>query len=213
MRGGIDFGGGRTNVNRETGIRFGVISQHELKCWWSDSFENYYGEPTCPECGSRARKATEPRPGHAPGQERDEEEDEEWEPYTEHGCADFECDLCHHTLDQEQVFSQEALGATLDNGKYKGEWHTDGDIFVKRSAYYTFARFCSPCCPGAGTLTSPLGIEDYQVGDVCRPEDRDGPRFYCFGEEWFDEDRPCPYLIFRVIDDVCIYRPKESEAS
>ena len=68
-----------------------------------------------------------------------------------------------------------------------------GDIFVTKSPYYTHARFCSPCAPGACSLNCPT--------------DKGGPRAYCFGADWF-VDWPCPYPVYRVTDGVCIYTPK-----
>ncbi len=53
---GIDYGMGTTNIDKENGIRYGVIPQNEVLQVWCDSSEAYYGEPeecTCmnPECG------------------------------------------------------------------------------------------------------------------------------------------------------------------
>jgi hypothetical protein len=45
---GIDYGLGRANVDHETGIRYGVISQHTVGQAWYDSAEAEYGEPHCP---------------------------------------------------------------------------------------------------------------------------------------------------------------------
>ncbi len=42
---GIDYGMGLTNVDRDTGIRYGVISSHDILQAWADSSEAYYGEP------------------------------------------------------------------------------------------------------------------------------------------------------------------------
>jgi len=48
---GIDYGMGETNIDRTTGIRFGVISQNDVLQAWADSSEPDYGEPTCGCCG------------------------------------------------------------------------------------------------------------------------------------------------------------------
>lgn len=42
---GIDYGMGGSNIDRETGIRYGVISQHEVLQAWADTSESHYGEP------------------------------------------------------------------------------------------------------------------------------------------------------------------------
>lgn len=62
----------------------------------------------------------------------------------------------------------------------------DGDIFVLKSPYFTYAQFCSPCAPGACYLRSPL---DSPV---------EANKCYCMGLDWFDDDNPCPYPVYSV---------------
>jgi hypothetical protein len=63
-------------------------------------------------------------------------------------------------------------------------------IYVTRSPYYTFAAFCSPCCPGAGDLDSP------------RLTAESGVKTYCLGPEWFDDEHATMlYTAFNVADD------------
>ena len=40
---GIDYGMGRTNIDKSNGIRFGVISMHEVSQFWSEDSEADYG--------------------------------------------------------------------------------------------------------------------------------------------------------------------------
>jgi len=47
---GIDYGLGQTNIDSETGIRYGVIPACAVECWDGEA-EPDYGEPTCPRCG------------------------------------------------------------------------------------------------------------------------------------------------------------------
>ena len=54
---GIDYGMGNTNIDTKTGIRFGVIAQHEVGEAWYDSSDPNYGSPQiddmpddCPYC-------------------------------------------------------------------------------------------------------------------------------------------------------------------
>jgi hypothetical protein len=54
---GIDYGNGKTNIDTATGIRFGVISMHDICQAWSDSAEGDYGKPTCGECGNEMRES------------------------------------------------------------------------------------------------------------------------------------------------------------
>ena len=39
---GIDYGRGQTNIDHKTGIRYGVISIHEVTQAWCDSSEPFY---------------------------------------------------------------------------------------------------------------------------------------------------------------------------
>ena len=47
---GIDYGMGKTNVNVNTGIRYGVIQANEVPYWFEES-EPYY-VTACPHCGN-----------------------------------------------------------------------------------------------------------------------------------------------------------------
>ncbi|MGB2806668.1 MAG: hypothetical protein WBC22_02930 [Sedimentisphaerales bacterium] len=47
MNRGIDYGMGKTNIDNDNKIRFGVIHQNELLQAWSDSSEPYY---PCKDC-------------------------------------------------------------------------------------------------------------------------------------------------------------------
>jgi hypothetical protein len=167
---GIDYGHGTTNVDRATGIRFGVISMHDLEEWASEGFEPQYGNASCPYCGNEAAASDEG--------EGDRDDYEEI-----HRGREFACDSCRVKFDGQDAFPEEPHGYTLD-GEYKAEWHNDGDVFVLSSPYYTHAAFCSPCAPGACHLSSP-----HEGGERC----------YCFGHDWFEGNK-APYPVFRVSD-------------
>ena len=107
----------------------------------------------------------------------------------------------------EDIEFAEAIGFALDDGEYKAYQHADRDIFITKSPYYTYTRFCSPCAPGAGDLDSP---------------DPNGVRAYCFAPDWFDafdEDNEtgkyngiktsCPYPVYKVTDGECVFVPEE----
>jgi hypothetical protein len=55
---GIDYGFGRTNIDTETGIRFGVIPIHDVTQAWCDSSEAHYAD-VCPACGAELDEQTE----------------------------------------------------------------------------------------------------------------------------------------------------------
>jgi hypothetical protein len=49
---GIDYSHGMSNVNRETGIHYGIIPLRSVADWAMEEFEPFYGKPHCPECGT-----------------------------------------------------------------------------------------------------------------------------------------------------------------
>ena len=68
---------------------------------------------------------------------------------------------------------------------YKCEASEDGDIFITKSPFYTYAQFCSPCAPGACYLMS--SIEEKDNNNKC----------YCFGHDWFDSGK-APYKVYDI---------------
>lgn len=45
---GIDYGNGKTNIDTETGIRFGIVHVHRLADWfWEETEVEYPPEPEC----------------------------------------------------------------------------------------------------------------------------------------------------------------------
>lgn len=65
---------------------------------------------------------------------------------------------------------------------YKIQIMSDGDVWVMESPFVTYAQFCSPCAPGACYLTNPL--DEAVESNKC----------YCLGADWF-EDNKAPYPI------------------
>jgi ribosomal protein L37AE/L43A len=182
---GIDYGMGQTNIDRETGIRYGVIHHGEICQAWSDSSEADYGDPTCPKCGGKAVDTTDPEGDVHPG------DDGARDDYTvlHHACGDWACDDCRMLFDGEDAYGEEPNGYYLDDGEYVATQSGDDcDVFVLKSPYYTRAAFCSPCAPGACYLLSPC---------------EDGAKAYCFGHDWFD-DGIAPYPVYRVSDDTLV---------
>lgn len=160
---GIDYGLGTTNIDRETGIRFGVINQNEVLQAWADSSEADYGPATCAKCGNQCV-------------EYDDEKHGDYTGITRWASSEFACETCKRYLDGEDAYGDEPCGWTLDDGEYKAaQSGGDGDILVVKSPYYARVQFCSPCAPGAGYLATPCSS---------------GPKAYCFGPDWFDDDRP-----------------------
>lgn len=146
---GIDYGMGQTNIDKETGIRFGVIPMNDLAHWAWESFEDDYGDPTCPKCGNEAM-----------------EYDEECHCGFDGEGSDYACEDCCYSFMSDEAFGDEVISSHLDDGEYVAQRDSDGDIFITKSPYYTHAQFCSPCAPGAGHLSHPVdgGAKTYCFG-------------------------------------------------
>jgi hypothetical protein len=108
-------------------------------------------------------------------------------------CKDYYCSECDYSFWSDVAYPEEPLSYVLENEGYMAESDDYGDIFIVKSPYYTFRGFCSPCAPGA-----------------CHLETGGYIKCYCFGPDFFDDDNPCPYSVYRVVDNVCIYNPKET---
>ena len=127
---GIDYGLGQSNINKETGIRFGVIAQNSINLDCLSDFESDYGDPTCPDCG-RELIADDP----------DVDEDADWNDGKDFACAD--CEKCYWS---DQVYSDEPIGLVpYEVDGYLIEGCLDSDLFILKSPYFTYAQFCSPC--------------------------------------------------------------------
>lgn len=185
MATGIDYGMGQTNIDKATGIRYGVIHHGDVGEAWYDQSEAYYGEPHCPDCGDEATSY----------------DSDTHEGFADAWCNDYACERCGCAIPSDDAFGDEPISHTYDADGYLAE-QGDHDIFVTRSPYYTYAPFCSPCAPGAGYLGNAIERHEQSVGVVEDQSDLNafGVKTYCFGHDWF-EDGKAPYRVFRVSDD------------
>jgi len=185
MNAGIDYGMGRTNVDLETGIRFGVISQHSVGQAWYEYSEPDYGKATCPKCGgdavdsARVESEIENEPGKFV---------ETFEQLYSNGCRDYACESCRLYLDSSDCFGEEPLGWNYSGDGYELADCLDSDIMVLKSPFYTRGNYYSPCVPGAVNLES---------------DNEEGAKAYCLGHDWFWDtgEGRAPYRVFRVADD------------
>lgn len=143
---GIDYGLGQTNINLETKIRYGVISQRTVGQAWYDDSEADYGDAQCPECGNKAESS-------------DGFDDDL-------ASKDYFCRKCAKSFWSDDVFSGEPLGFSYEDNEYTLTSCLNSDIMVIKSPYYTRAQFCSPCVPGAGNLNKwcSTGPKTYCLG-------------------------------------------------
>lgn len=138
---GINYAGfgSTTNMDLDTGIRYGVIPAHEVgQAWWDES-EPYYGEPLCPWCGN-------------PIDSRDE---------------GIVCETCGHEIeDMDEFAEEEPLTWYYEDEEISAEQpQDDTDIWVVKSKYFTYAQFCSPCAPGALCLTQWLSKDTWKANN------------------------------------------------
>jgi len=140
---GIDYGFGKTNIDPNTMIRYGIIPAHSLDSWVYEELEPDYGKPHCPNCGDPIRESVEFMNDNAD--------------------RDYYCSECDQSFWSEECFPDSPLCHVLDKDGYIGEMDEMGDIFLVRSKYYTLAQFCSPCAPGAGYILNhtPEGVKTY----------------------------------------------------
>jgi len=129
---GTDYGMGQTNIDHETGIRYGVIPMYDVT-WWVEEAEPDFGEATCPKCG------------------------ESWAMEGQAG-DEWYCAQCNYTFDNDKAWPDEPLGWVYETDEYSAyQAGNDTDIFVIKSPYYTRASYCSLCAPGACHLKYPNG--------------------------------------------------------
>jgi len=161
---GIDYGLGQTNVDKSTGIRYGVINSnsHLLNESFWEEVEAVY-TASCPHCG------------HLLDRDFDAPDD---------------CPRCGSEVGMDEQWADEPDGHKLDKDGYEGWVGGDGDLFLTKSLYYTFAHYCSPCAPGAGHLE-------------CPADEDDGVRTYCLAHDWFEGD-VAPYPVYRVENDIAL---------
>lgn len=141
-----DYGNGKTNIDLKTGIRFGVISPHEVGEWWYENAKPYYGTPNevnCPKCG------------HDCTEEKQEYGDT------------LECEECGRNFEIEWP-ECDPISFSLCRGGYEASQTAERDIFVTKSPYYAYGPFCSPCAPGAVSLV-PVnkGKYDHRTGEIA----------------------------------------------
>ena len=119
---GIDYGLGKSNINKKTKIRYGVIPFHEVLQAWADSSEPFY-EYFCPYCGGYLKKGQDAK----------------------------RCPVCYKKInpDTDFDFIEPSSFYYKEDDYILEQGFNDTDIFILKSPFYTYAQFCSPCAPGA----------------------------------------------------------------
>ncbi|MCK9593885.1 MAG: hypothetical protein M0Q91_17935 [Methanoregula sp.] len=184
------------NFDEKTGIRYGVISPHNIS---SFALDDIYQNGTDPQYESAK---------------------EEFENGLKSAIKEFCDNNSNMRLDDRHIdidvimdqwndhFENDGSGI-MDYSDSEYDLHVSGDnfgIFVMRSPYYTYCRGCSPCAPGAGDLNSPITDKDQLADCMSLKTIFSAGKALCLGHEWFDQSddqysRKIPYRVFRVSDD------------
>lgn len=182
---GLDYSLGLSNTDRDTGIRYGVISQNSVS---PDAIDDMFT------------------------QGEDVAYDESLAEYLKTSRAEWVSDgNDEDDFDEDEAAQGFADNYSSDGGLNDIKFERDGylltgclqsDVFVLRSPFFTFAQFCSPCVPGAGNLDSPFQSANVQDGldgtDYASEASEAGfPRVYCLGHDWF-ENSVAPYAVYSV---------------
>jgi hypothetical protein len=183
MSAGIDYGRGLANVDHATGIRYGVISPHTpnpeaTQDIWT-SGENLTHAAAVDAVKDQIRLAL----SRVLVDDFDIADAAQVEEHVSGIWGDVEDRFNDRYEESEDTYRYEAEGYVLETSSL--------GIYVIRSPYYTTARFCSPCCPGAGDLDA------FEAGGV---------KTYCLGHDWFEEEK-APYRVWQVEDDQEVRRP------
>lgn len=174
---GIDYSNGRSNIDHETGIHYGVIPAHAVGERWYEQSDAQYSI-ACPNCGYEFKDQTN-NPTRCPS------------------CRYRPRDNSEFVSDEPYSFYYDAEGYQAEQSA--GSYASSDDIFILKSPYYTYCAFCSPCAPGAGYLLDfflvPLGTPMHEY--ATRAEAAGYPKVFCFGHDWFEND-VAPYPVYSV---------------
>ncbi len=132
----------KSNVDPETGIHHGVISQHSILEEAFDEFCFDYGKPRCPKCGDGVFHPVDT------------------------GQYDFFCPKCFCGIRAEDAYPDRPFGFCYDEDGYALSDYLGDEILVLRSNFYTYAQLSSPRVQGYGNLDSPGkdGMKTYCLG-------------------------------------------------
>ena len=101
-------------------------------------------------------------------------------------CANPLCTCEELRKIERDCYFCEPCGYEYEGQGYAMQDCLDSDVMVIESPFYTYARFCSPCAPGAGDLNN---------------YDRNGVKTYCLDGSWFDSG-VAPYPVYSVETDM-----------
>jgi hypothetical protein len=176
---GIDYSGPSSPVNRdaETGIRYGIISQHSVNCYAMDDVYTHGEDVGYTAAIEELKDSLQKGFRHVMENLGLKPDDDDLSDMADNVMQDQDWER-----DESGPYAYEFEGLTVQTT-------SDNNLWVFKSPVYTRAQFCSPCVPGAGNL------------DTFCP---DGPKTYCLAADWFEEGK-APYNIWSVATDELVY--------
>lgn len=171
---GIDYSPPGSTVNRdaETGIRYGMISQHSVMPEALDDVYTHGDDLGYLESREKMKAAIVAAIESAIADYAEIDHDEACRMAGEIADSDL---VIMHDCDESGPFA-------YSEGELNIQTTSACDLWVFKSPYFTHAQFCSPCVPGAGNLDT-----------YCAS----GPKTYCLGHDWF-EGGIAPYPVYDV---------------
>jgi hypothetical protein len=178
---GIDYSNGQSNIDHATGIRFGVISQHPVSPDALDDIMRDGEDVAWTEALADAiQSAKDNALDEANGDPSAVEE-----------------------VDEDQIRDDLASGweSNFSNYVYEKDGYKvtsclDNDLFILASPFFTYAKFCSPCVPGAGNLDDAALTDTFALTNAIA---YNWPRVFALGHDWFEGGK-AHYPLFNVSD-------------
>ena len=171
------------NLNFDTGIHYGCISQHSVDMSQMDDW--YDNDATYEE----AKDEIEDRISEAL--------DGLLDPVDISNVVDEAIDRFNESYQNDEP------AYYYSDDEYEAEFsHSLSCWIILKSPYYTYCKGCSPCVPNAGDLDSPVTPEDFDENNLPVSMFDYGTvrRAYCLPERFFDDDK-APYEYFKVEND------------
>lgn len=191
---GIDYGLGQSNIDKETGIRYGIIPQNDVMPEALDDVFSHgrdlgyeYAEK---ELHDKLRGVLEDYfSDYKRGTKGDGMNDGK-------SRLDIAVEDCFNNLDG-WADNIESSGPYFYESEETVQTDEGGDLWVFKSPFFTYAQYCSPCAPGACYLANPLYVDAdrKEVHQLCK--DFNVPKAYCLGHEWFEGGK-APYPVYSV---------------
>ena len=212
---GIDYGNGKTNVDHEKGIRYGIIHTNKLSSEVWEEFEPQYSQG-CPNCGNELNEGWEDDQGEVRDQLEELNIEKIGEALDQFGFTETKPEDVDRRENGSVFYGlTEILPADsiidVENAVFcrfckKDIDAENGEQFADQADCYTYEKngisamiddygdlwiFCSPIYTYAA-FCSPCAPGACHLNSPL-PAEHKNNKAYCLPVEWFDEFNPCPY--------------------